>query len=91
MRDAKENSSTCTTLPGGQPPDGALVSKLSVRLNFLQALLAIILGNVVYFALLPTLPLAARHRPFHVDLGMVLDFSMCLVLYGLIRSVRKLR
>lgn len=67
------------------------MSKLPVRLNFLQALLAIILGNVVYFALLPTLPLAARHQPFRVDLGMVLDFSMCLVFYGLIRSVRKLR
>ena len=68
-----------------------MVSKLSVRLNFLQALLAIILGNVVYFALLPTLPFAARHRPFRVDLGMVLDFSMCLLIYGLIRSVRKWR
>ena len=68
-----------------------MVSKLSVRLNFLQALLAIILGNVVYFALLPTLPLVARHRPFRVDLGMVLDCWMCLVVYGLIRTVRKWR
>ena len=68
-----------------------MVSKLSVRLNFLQALLAIILGNVVYFALLPTLPLVARHHPFGVDLGMVLDFWMCLVIYGLIRTVRKWR
>ena len=65
------------------------MSKAVVRLNFLQALLAIILGNVVYFALLPTLPLVARHRPFRVDLGMVLDFWMCLVIYGLIRTVRK--
>jgi hypothetical protein len=91
VMDGKENASIWVTLPGRQPQDGALVSKLSVRLNFLQALLAIILGNVVYFALLPTLPVAARHRPFRVDLGMVLDFSMCLVLYGLIRSVRKWR
>lgn len=68
-----------------------MVSKLSVRLNFLQALLAIILGNVMYFALLPTLPLVARHRAFRVDLGMVLDFWMCLVIYGLIRTVRKWR
>ena len=74
-----------------QPWHAAVVSKLSVRLNFLEALLAIILGNVVYFALLPTLPLAARHRPFRVDLGMVLDFSMCLLIYGVIRSVRKWR
>ena len=89
--DAKENSSIWVTLPGRQPQDGALVSKLSVRLNFLQALLAIIVGNVVYFALLPSLPLVARHRPFRMDLGMVLDFWMCLVIYGLIRTVRKWR
>ena len=78
-------------MPGRQPWDEAVVSKLSVRLNFLQALLAIILGNVVYFALLPTLPLVARHRPFRVDLGMVIDFWMCLAIYGLIRTVRKWR
>jgi hypothetical protein len=46
---------------------------------------------VVYFALLPTLPLAARPRPFRVDFGMVLDFSIWLVIYGLIRSVQKWR
>ncbi len=78
-------------MPLGQPRDGAVVSKLSVRLNYLQALLAIILGNVMYFALLPSLPLVARHRPFRVDLGMVIDFWMCLVIYGLFRTVRKWR
>ena len=65
------------------------VSKLTVQLNFLQALFAIILGNVVYFALVPSLPLIARHRPFRVDLGMVIDFWFCLVIYGLIRTARK--
>ena len=48
-------------------------------MNFLQALLAIILGNVVYFVLVPSLPPAARHRPFQIDLGMILDFWFCLV------------
>ncbi len=67
------------------------VSKLSVQLNFLQALFAIILGNVVYFALVPSLPLIARHRPFRIDLGMVIDFWLCLVIYGLIRTARKWR
>lgn len=74
-----------------QPKQGVAVSKLAVRLNFLQALLAIILGNVAYFALLPSLPLIARHRPFRVDLGMVIDFWFCLVAYGLIRTARKWR
>jgi energy-converting hydrogenase Eha subunit A len=70
---------------------GMTVSKLSVQLNFLQALFAIILGNVVYFALVPSLPLIARHRPFRIDLGMVIDFWFCLVIYGLIRTARKWR
>jgi hypothetical protein len=68
-----------------------MVSKPSVLLNFLQALLAIILGNAVYFALIPSLPAVARHHPFHLDLGMILDFWFCLVAYGLIRTARKWR
>ena len=66
------------------------MSKPTVLMNFLQALLAIILGNVVYFVLVPCwLPPAARHRPFQIDLGMILDFWFCLVAYGLIRTARK--
>jgi hypothetical protein len=69
----------------------SMVSKPSVLINFLQALLAIILGNVVYFALIPQLPPVARHRPFHMDLGLILDFWFCLVAYGLIRTARRWR
>lgn len=68
-----------------------MVSKPTVLMNFFQALLAIILGNVVYFFLVPSLPPVARHRPSHLDLGMVLDFWVCLVVYGLIRTARKWR
>jgi hypothetical protein len=67
------------------------VSKPTVLANLLQALVAIILGNLVYFALLPSLPPAARHRPFRLDVGMILDFWFCLVAYGLIRTARKWR
>jgi len=52
-------------------------------------LLAVVLGNVVYFLLAPSLPPVARHHPFRLDLGMVLDFWFCLVAYGLIRTARK--
>jgi len=68
-----------------------MVSKPSVIINLLQALLAIILGNVVYFMLIPSLPPVARHRPLHLDLGMILDFWFCLVAYGLIRTARRWR
>jgi hypothetical protein len=67
------------------------VSKSSVLINLLQALLAILLGNVVYFVLIPSLPPAARHHPFHVDLGSLVDFWFCLVVYGVIRTARRWR
>ncbi len=65
------------------------MSKASVFINFLQALLAIVLGNVAYFLLMPSLPAVAQHHRFHVDLGTVVDFWFCLVAYGLIRTGRK--
>ncbi|HKI26299.1 MAG TPA: hypothetical protein VKA07_08245 [Candidatus Sulfotelmatobacter sp.] len=67
------------------------MSKSSVLVNFIQALLAIVLGNVMYFVLAPSFPLAARHRPFRIDLGLVIDFWFCLVAYGLIRTARRWR
>lgn len=72
-----------------EPGRSPAVSKSSVIVNFLQALLAIVLGNVVYFVLMPSLPAVARHHRFHVDLGTVVDFWFCLVAYGLIRTARK--
>ena len=75
-----------------QPPNGPQimtpVSKPSVRLNLLQALCAIVLGNVAYFFLAHFVPLP-RHRPFHLDLGLLIDFWFCVVAYGLIRTSRR--
>jgi hypothetical protein len=65
------------------------VSKSGVKVNLLQAFLAVVLGNVVYFVIAPSLPPVARHHPFRLDLGVVLDFWFCLVAYGLIRTARK--
>jgi len=68
-----------------------MVSKPSVLMNFLQALFAIILGNIVYFLLMPSLPTVARHRPLRIDLGMLIDFWFCVVAYGIIRTTRRWR
>ena len=64
------------------------MSKTSVLLNLIQALCAIILGNVAYFLLAPSLPLPP-HRPFQIDVVLVVDFLFCLVAYGLIRTARR--
>ena len=67
------------------------VSKPLTMMNFLQALFAIILGNIAYFLLMPSLPPVARHHRFQVDLGTLIDFFFCVVAYGLIRTARRWR
>ena len=65
-----------------------LVSKRVVLVNLLQALCAIVLGNVAYFLLAHFLPLP-RHHPFQLDLGLFLVFWFCAIAYGLIRTAGK--
>jgi len=62
--------------------------KASLLVNFIEAFAAVVLGNVAYFLLAPSFPLP-RHRPFQMDIGMVIDFWFCLVAFGLIRTARK--
>jgi len=64
------------------------VSKPSVIANYLQSLLAVLLGNAAYYALMPSLPQAARHKLFQIDLGLLVDFWFCLVAFGLIRTAQ---
>jgi hypothetical protein len=64
------------------------VSKASVIANYLQSLLAVLLGNAAYYALMPSLPQAARHKLFQIDLGLLVDFWFCLVAFGLIRTAQ---
>jgi hypothetical protein len=54
------------------------------RAKLLKFLVAILLGNALYFALSPQLPPVAQHRSWTVDLGTVIDFWICLLIYGLL-------
>jgi len=50
--------------------------------KLLRALAAVLLGNALYFLLLgPRLPAWARHEPFALDAGIILDFVICVALY----------
>jgi hypothetical protein len=62
------------------------VSRTAVT-NFVQALIAVLAGNAAYFLLLPYLPPAARHVPLRLDIGLVVDFWFCLVVFGIIKTV----
>jgi hypothetical protein len=53
------------------------------HVKWLRYLVAILLGNGLYFALSPYLPPAARHGARELDLGTVVDFWFCLLVYGL--------
>jgi hypothetical protein len=54
--------------------------------NFLQALCAILLGNLAYFLLQSHLPLPP-HYAFRLDSGLIVDFFFCLILYALIHKL----
>jgi len=64
----------------------AIAVKSSVK-NFAQALIAVLAGNIVYFLLMPRLPVRARHVPLRLDLGLVVDFFFCLVVFGMIKTI----
>ena len=53
--------------------------------RLLKQLAAVVIGSWLYFfVLMPHLPAAARHEPFRLDLGILIDAWICLVVYGLI-------
>lgn len=59
--------------------------------RWLEYLVAILLGNLIYyFSLVPHLPDALRHQGFQMDWGVAVDFVVCVAVYGLIRLGSKL-
>ena len=60
-----------------------------IRANWLDSLLAVIAGNAIYFLIVePRLPERLRHQLFHLDFGLLIDFTLCLALLALIRWLR---
>ncbi len=66
------------------------MSKSAVN-NFLHALIAVVVGNILYFLVVPYLPPAAHHVARRMDLGMVVDFWFCLVVLGIVKMVARRR
>ena len=53
--------------------------------RYWKTLVAVLGGNFLYFVILyPYLPSGARHRPSRLDWGLLIDFWICLALYGLL-------
>lgn len=61
------------------------MSRKSAR--WLKYLIAIVIGNVIYFSVESHLPRAAQHHTFRPDLGTVVDLWFCMAVYGLLELV----
>lgn len=59
--------------------------------NFWQSLIAVVVGNAIYLLLMPRMPRLAQHTTFRFDLGLVVDFWICLVIYGLLELLKRWR
>jgi hypothetical protein len=54
--------------------------------RWIEYLISVLVGNAIYFAvLLPGLPRSLQHQPFAVDLGLLLAFLCCVLVYAAIR------
>jgi hypothetical protein len=60
-----------------------------VRQNIWKSLIAVLAGNAIYFLLLPSLPAPARHRPLHLDLGLLIDAWFCVAAYGILAMISR--
>jgi len=61
-----------------------------VPFRLLKQLIAILIGNAIYFVLLmPHLPARAQHHPDKFDLGLLVDFWICVVVYGLMKLIAR--
>jgi hypothetical protein len=65
--------------------------KSQSAINFVHALVAVLGGNIAYFSLEKYLPARAHHMLFTLDLGVVVDFWFCLVIFGIIKTIARLR
>ncbi|MGA2687285.1 MAG: hypothetical protein ABSE85_04355 [Candidatus Korobacteraceae bacterium] len=64
------------------------MSNSIVLRKLLKQTVAVVVGNLLYyFVLMPHLPPAGRHHPDRLDLGLIVDFWLCVVLYGVIELV----
>ena len=63
----------------------------AITRKWVKYLVAIILGQALYFTVSPYLPPAARHQQFRPDIGTLVDFWFCLLVYGLLELGEFLR
>jgi len=81
-----QNPRTGGDVPGGidsrRVAGGNAMGAMTTR-RWIEYLVAILAGNALYFLVLyPALPPLLRHQPFRFDVGLALDFLLCVIVYG---------
>ena len=56
--------------------------------HFWPSLVAVLMGNAIYFSTQQFLPARAQHQLYQIDWGLAVDFWICLACYGLLRLIR---
>jgi hypothetical protein len=59
-----------------------------MRHTFWRSLIAVVVGNAIYFSVQRFLPPKAQHQPFQIDWGLAVDFWICVACYGIVRLIR---
>jgi hypothetical protein len=62
-----------------------------MKRRFARSLVAVLLGNALYFGTLAHLPARAQHKPFQIDWGLAIDFWICLAIYGALAWIKWFR
>jgi hypothetical protein len=63
-------------------------TRVSTARRWGEFVLAILAGNIFYLLIEPQLPAVLHHRLFRVDAGVLIDFLLCVMIYGAIRLAR---
>jgi hypothetical protein len=86
----RPGANTTAVQPRGQDASDCtlMANKLSITRNLIEATIAVLAGNAIYFLWLwPHLPAHARHEVYRIDLGLVIDFWLCATCFGLLKLI----
>ena len=56
--------------------------------TFWRALIAVLVGNAIYYGIERYLPLRGQHQLYRIDWGLAVDFWICVICYFLVRLIR---
>jgi hypothetical protein len=57
--------------------------------NFMDALVAVLAGNAIYFFLMPRLSRVLHHALFQEDWGLAVDFIICTIIFVGVKIARR--